>query len=82
MPETRRLIMKLSDEDSASIRARKEIINFHEKTLIMLRSEDRLFLAALLKKLGQDNTKQYYIDADANLFEIMEGEDKGGEIKK
>ena len=48
----------------------------------MLRSEDRLFLAALLKKLGQDNTKQYYIDADANLFEIIEGDDKGSEIKK
>ncbi len=79
MAETRKLIMKLSDDDSAAVRARKEIIVFYEKTVIMLRSEDRMFLGGLLKKLGQDPNKQYYIDADANLFEIIP---EGGEVKK
>ena len=71
MPETRRMIMKLSDADASAIRARKEIINFYEKTLLMLKSEDRVFLLALIRKCGQDPNKQYYIDGDANLFEVI-----------
>ena len=84
MPETRKLVMKLNDDDASAIRAREEILGFNGRQLALLRTERRLFLKALLSRLGQDPNKQYYVDPDANLFEIIvdpddekkEGDDK------
>lgn len=72
MAETRKFIMKIGGDDASAIRARKDIISFYEKNLILLKNEEKFFFLGLLRKLGQDISKQYYIDADANLFEIIE----------
>lgn len=71
MPETRKMIMKLSQEDSDAIRNREEILSFYRRTMLLLNTERRLFLQALLRRLGQNPEKQYYVDPDANLFEII-----------
>ena len=71
MPETRKMITKLSPEDTNAVRVRSEILEMKDREMTLLKNENKLFLTALLSKLGLDPQKPYYIDPDANLFEII-----------
>ena len=71
MPETRKLVGKISPEDADAIRSREELLSFYRRTVIILNTEKRMYLLTMLRKMGKDTEKQYYVDPDANLFEVI-----------